>query len=109
MSTLYYKEGDDSPSLAVSLKNPDGTVATLSGAEVDIRITKARGGENVVNSDASIQNADEGSVSYDPSDTDFDEPGRYRVEFEVTYDDGSVETFPNKGYHTLLVGRNMER
>lgn len=108
MATFYIKEDDTAPTIQAQLKNPDGTPVDLTATDVDIRITKARGGDNVVNSTASIQNASDGVVRYTLQASDTEDSGRYRVEFEVTYGTGQVETFPNKGYHTLLIGRNME-
>jgi len=109
MGTYYIKEDDRSPSLQATLKNPDGRSVKLGDANVNIRVAKARGGENIVNSDADKVNASEGIVGYTFSDGETSEDGRYRVEFEVDYVGGATETFPNKGYHTLMVGRNMEQ
>jgi len=108
MGTFYVKEDDTEPVLEATLQNPDGSGVDLSGAGVDIRITEARGGSNVVNADASIQDAANGVVRYTLQSSDTENDGRYRVEFEVEYSSGKIETYPNKGYHTLMVGRNME-
>lgn len=108
MATFYLKEGDTAPKLQASLKNPDGTAVDLTNANVDIRIAKARGGGNIESGNAFTTDANNGVIEYDLAQVNTDNDGRYRVEFEVTYIDGSVETFPNKGYHTLMVGRNME-
>lgn len=106
MGTFYIKEDDTSPRLQVALKNPDGTATGLNDTTVRIRIAKARGGANILDAEASIDDATGGVVSYQFSDG-LDE-GRYRVEFEVDFGAAETETFPNKGYHTLMVGRNME-
>lgn len=107
MGTYYVKEDDTAPSLQATLKKPDGSPVDLTDTNVDIRITGARGASNTINADATIDDAAGGVVLYQLQPDDTNE-GRYRVEFEVTYDDGSIETFPNKGYHTLMVGRNAE-
>lgn len=108
MGTYYVKEDDTEPTLEATLKRPNGDAVDLTGASVDIRITEARGGSNVVNNSASVFDAANGVVQYSLQSGDTEENGRYRVEFEVEYSGGGVETYPNKGYHTLLVGRNME-
>lgn len=107
-TTFYIKEDDTAPTLQATLKNPDGSAVDLSASSVDIRVAGARGGPNVVNEDVTVAEPSEGVIQYTFSDDDLDDSGRYRVEFEVTYGTGNVETYPNKGYHTLLVGRNME-
>jgi len=109
MSTFYIKEDDTVPILQATLKNPDGSNVDLNGSEVDIRVTEARGGSNIVNDSVLVYNPSDGAIRYDFSNTDTSNCGRYRVEFEVTYGGGSVETYPNKGYHTLMIGRNMEK
>lgn len=108
MATFYIKENDTAPTIQATLKNPDGSAVDLAGASVDIRIAKARGGANVQNGSANVQDAQGGVVNYTLTSNDTDDTGRYRVEFEVTYGDGKVETYPNKGYHTMLVSRNAE-
>jgi len=109
MATFYIKEDDTAPTLQATLKNPDGSTVDLTNSSVDIRITKARGGSNVVNTQANVSDAQNGVVQYTLQDGDTSDDGRYRVEFEVTYGAGAVETYPNKGYHTLMIGRNREQ
>jgi len=48
-----------------------------------------------VSDSAIIANASEGEVKYEWADGDTDQTGKFEAEFEVTYSDGSVETFPN--------------
>ena len=36
-----------------------------------------------------------------------DAPGRYQAEFEVTYSDGAVETFPNLGFITVIIAEDV--
>jgi len=40
----------------------------------------------------------EGLVRYNWTAADTDTVGSYQAEFEVTYADASIETFPNDGY-----------
>jgi uncharacterized protein YfaS (alpha-2-macroglobulin family) len=54
---------------------------------------------------ATIHDAPNGVVRYSWGTDDTDEAGRYRAEFEVTYADGSVETFPNDGFHDVVLTR----
>lgn len=47
--------------------------------------------------------ADVGKVTYDWIPADTATNGTYQVEFEVTWNPGDVETFPNDGYKTLEI------
>lgn len=42
---------------------------------------------------------------YMPADTDT--AGRFEAEFEVTYADGAVETFPNDGFIVVQIGPDI--
>lgn len=108
MGTFYIKEDDTSPTLQASLKNPDGSSVGLNDTTVTIRIAESRGGENIINSPVTIDDANDGLVSFRFDGDKITKPGRYRVEFVVDFGVDEIETFPNKGYHTLMVGRNME-
>jgi hypothetical protein len=50
---------------------------------------------SVVNADAQVLDETKGLVRYAWLPEDVDTPGLHRAEFEVTFDDGTVETFPN--------------
>jgi hypothetical protein len=49
-----------------------------------------------------------GDVSYDWEEGDTDIPGGYRAEWEVTFSDGSVETFPNAGHVRVAIIEHLE-
>jgi hypothetical protein len=51
----------------------------------------------------SISNASEGRVQYEWSTGDTATAANYQGEFEVTYLNGTVETFPNSGYIVVRV------
>jgi hypothetical protein len=48
-----------------------------------------------------------GVVQYDWQVGDTDTVGAYYVEFQVTYSDASVETFPNNGSKIVSVVREL--
>jgi hypothetical protein len=52
----------------------------------------------LINADAVIVTADQGLVRYDWDAADTNAIGSFQAEFEVTYADTTVETFPNDGY-----------
>ena len=64
---------------------------------------KQVGGSVVIDQPMTIVDEENGVVRYDWQSGDTDTPGTYYVEFEVTYQDLSVETFPNNTNETVLI------
>jgi hypothetical protein len=102
MMAFSIKQNDTSPSLLVTLQDGDGnTINVTSGTVrfhmVDLaRSVKVDGAMTLVN--ASI-----GLVRYDWQAADTDTAGTYYAEFEVTYADGSIETFPNTDSVAIVI------
>ncbi len=106
MADSWLKANDTAPRLTSTLEDRNGDPVNLSDADVRIHVREIRG-DTVLDDDGSIDQVGDGSdgskgtVSYD-----FGEPlaaGGYRYEWEVTYMDASVETFPNGSWLTLAV------
>ena len=101
------KQNNTSPSLQAILKEGSGTVINLTGASVRINM-KAVGGTGLkVNSAMTIVNATGGIIQYDWQSGDTDTVGSYALEFEVTYADGSLETFPNSKNLSVTVIKEL--
>lgn len=103
--TFYLKQGDTTPALRATLEDGSGSAVNLTGAGVRFKMDEPRGGGNVVDDTVTVQDASGGVVEYTWKATDTETPGRYRAEFVVTYQDSTVETFPNDDYHTIIVSR----
>lgn len=96
------KQNDTSPSLRATLKDASLTAIDLTGASVQFHM-KAIDGTLKVNAAMDITDAFNGVVQYDWQSGDTDTVGAYYVEFEVTYADASIETFPNNGNKAVSV------
>lgn len=96
MTTFYIKQNDTRPSLYAQLLQ-DGSVINLTGCEVKLAI-RGLPKRNVVITDAAT-----GNVRYDWVPEDTANAGIYEAEFEVTFANGDVQTFPNNGYLTIVV------
>lgn len=102
------KTNDTSPKLAVTLTNSSGNAINLSGCTARFHM-KAYGQSGLkVQSSATITDAPNGVVEYAWSGTDTDTAGTYYGEVEITYGDGSVETFPNNGYFTVIIKEDLD-
>lgn len=96
--TFYIKRNDTSPSMLAKLQDADGNAVNVTGATVRFHL-RAIGSQTVtVDEAATIVTAIDGLVRYDWQAADTATIGSYQAEFEVTYADATVETFPNDGY-----------
>lgn len=92
------KRGDTSPSLQYNLQ----PAVSLGGASVVFNMSLRSTGAVVINRAPATIVAD-GVVRYDWQPGDSDVAGTYLAEFEVTYSDSGVETFPNEGFIVVVV------
>lgn len=100
------KQNDTSPTLQATLKTAALVPVDLTGATVMFHM-KSVDGSIKVNTQMSITNASGGVVEYSWQAADTDTVGTYYVEFEVTYADLSVETFPNNGNKIVSVVKEL--
>lgn len=91
MATFTIKRGDTAPAIRYSLL-PE--TVDLAGASVVFVLAGDRLPATVVSTAPPVV-----EYSWQPEDTA--SPGLRRAEFEITYQDGRIETFPNGEY--LLV------
>ena len=97
------KAGDTSPRMDAILRDSEGEPVDLSATTVNLRLLHPRGGEVVLERRVTIVSEEDGHVRHEWGDDDTDEAGRYRVEFVATYPNDTEETFPNDGFHDLLI------
>ena len=103
---FYIKQNDTSPSMLANLTDGDGNAINLTGANVKVHVKDLVGNIKI---DRNIDIPDPliGRVRLNWQTGDTDTFGTYYVEFEATYNDGSIETFPNDGSVTLIVVREL--
>ncbi len=100
------KQNDTSPSLKATLSGANLVPVNITAATVMLHM-KALGGSVVLDEQMTITDAVGGVVQYDWQVGDTSTVGTYYVEFEVTYSDASVETFPNTGSLPLVITREL--
>ncbi|ELZ00772.1 BppU family phage baseplate upper protein [Natrialba asiatica] len=102
--SFYLKSGDTAPVLEAVLLDENGESIDLNDAEVQFRLQEPRGGSPVLNDAATSFDANGGIVRYSWSEDEISElTGRFRADFIVDYPDGSQETFPNDGFHDVII------
>jgi hypothetical protein len=100
---FYIKQNDTSPALLYELvPQPD----SVAGASV---VFNMRSGTNVkVNrGSGSVESSNPITLRYDWVVGDTDTVGEYEGEFEITYSDGSVGTWPNRGYIPVVISDDV--
>ena len=103
---FYIRQNDTSPALVATLTDYNDNPINLTGATVRLHV-KDFSGTIKVDSLCTITAATLGRISYAWVVGDTDTPGTYYLEFEATYSDNSVETFPNKGNLSLVVTKEL--
>jgi uncharacterized protein YfaS (alpha-2-macroglobulin family) len=100
------KQNDTSPSLQATLKDSALAPINLAGATVKLHM-KSLDGTIKVDTSMTIVEELNGIIKYDWQTGDTDTVGTYNVEFQVTYSDASIETFPNNGNKVISVVREL--
>jgi len=100
--TFSIKQNDTSPSLQATLTDYSGAAINLTNCVVNFHMKNVNG-SLTINSQMTIVSALNGIVQYNWVSGDTNVPGTYYVEFEVTYPNTSIETFPNNNNDTLII------
>lgn len=103
MTDFIMKRNDTSPAIEMQLFSNAGSAVPISGATVRFHMKNAQTQEIVINAVATIVDATAGIVKYAWSSLDTVASGRYLAEWEVTYSDSKIETFPNNGNQVIVI------
>ena len=97
------KQNDTSPLLVVTLKDAAGNAIDLTSATVRFHMKRINQATVKVDGSAFVLDDDAGRVRYAWQAADTDTPGTFQGEFEVTYNTGEIETFPNDGFLAIEI------
>lgn len=100
---FYIKRNDTSPAILAQLVDGNDDPVLLTGATIRFHMKSVQKSTFILDEAASIDDEDNSIVRYDWDASDTEASGVYRAEFEVTYADGSIETFPNDGYISVII------
>lgn len=101
MADLRLKAGDRHPPFSATLK-AGGAAVDLTGSTVLLIIRNQTTAE-VDTFAMSIVSATAGTVTYEWGAGETDTAGTYDAEIEVTFGDGTKQTFPTKEYLTVEI------
>lgn len=106
--TFEIKAGDTSPSIEYTLQDSNNNAIDITGHnEVEFHMVELESRETVVNDDTNgnvvVSDAENGRVKYEWTAEDTAESGLYLAEWEVTYADNTVETFPNNDHIVVWI------
>lgn len=102
MNAVKIKSNDTAIQFTGELKI-DGVTADLTGASVRFLLKLKKSPYTAYSLTATIENASEGSVSYTPATGFPTTVGEYRQEWQVTFADSSILTFPSDSYNTVTI------
>jgi lysophospholipase L1-like esterase len=105
--TIQLKRNDTKDTISYILSNQDGSAVNLTGASV--RFVMGTNKTLITNSPATVVDAVTGEVEYQLTDADTLVAGTHKAEFEVTFSDGKIKTFPNKGYILVTIQANVDK
>lgn len=110
MTNAYRRvTGDTGPPIRDTLV-ADDTPVDLSGATVKIHLTKPD--KTLVTADDSgavtVESAADGEVKYDFQTGDLDQRGSYNYEWEITFGDGTVQTYPSEDKREIWVRNELD-
>lgn len=106
---VYVRQNDTLPYLDYTLvRDSDNTPHNLTGATVKFTMAHKKTKEKKINeATVTIINATLGRVRYAWSVTDTNFVDEYEGEFEVTFSDSKILTFPENGYIQIEIIREL--
>jgi lysophospholipase L1-like esterase len=105
--SVQLKRNDTKDTITYTITNLNGSVVNLTGASVKFVMGKNK--TLITNAAATIVNATAGEVSYTLTETDTLVSGVFNAEFEVTFSNGKIKTYPSDGYIMVKIQANIDK
>jgi hypothetical protein len=100
---FYMKAGDTLPTLDSTLLDPEDHPRDLTDATVHLHLRVPGATTPVLVDTATVLSGVNGTVRYTWPAPQALAPGIYQGEWQVTFEDGNVETFPNYGFFHVVI------
>jgi hypothetical protein len=102
--TFYIKQNDTASFLTRDLKDAFGSPVNVTGATVVFSMREKPAGTVKVDAQAAVVvAAGTGRVRYEWTAANTNTANEYEGEFQVTYADGKIQSFPNYGHIPIIV------
>jgi hypothetical protein len=105
---IYAKQNDTRPAAPAILKRGTTVVDLTLATTVTFKMRRLGKIELKVDNTAYVVSAVAGSVEYRWAEGDTDAAGEYLAEWEVLWDDDTVETFPTVDYDVVLISSDLD-
>ena len=107
-ATFFIKQNDTAPSLEAALTDANGRRRSMANvAYVRFHMKDENGNILVEDGVGSVINPTKGIIAYQWQAGDTANTGTHSAEFEVEYDNGQIETFPNTGYIKVIIKEDL--
>lgn len=106
MSEIPRKQNDTAP-LTGELTENGSPVDLSQASKVEFFMTKTKGEDPVVSEVAEIVEPTAGEVRYQFTPEEVSEAGIFLAEWQVTFADSTIQTFPNVGYMRLKFDEDL--
>lgn len=107
-ANFYIKQNDTAPSIEAVLTDSTGRAKSLVlASQINFNMSTEDGASLINLGTGSIINAAKGIVSYPWQTGDTSNTGIHNAEFQVTYTNGQIETFPNSGYIKVIIREEL--
>ena len=102
--TFYIKQNDTASFITRDLKDAFGAPVNVTGATVKFSMrVKPAGTVKADDQDAVVVTAGTGRVRYEWTAANTNTADEYEGEFQVTYANGKIQTFPNDGHIPIVI------
>jgi hypothetical protein len=103
MASFNIKRNDTAPAITATLTDSAGTAVSLTGATVRFHMRPNLDTTMKVDAAATVDDAAAGEVSYSWQTGDTDTTGYFQAEWEVTFSDLTIRTFPTTNYTIVRI------
>ncbi|MFC6953767.1 hypothetical protein [Halorubellus litoreus] len=102
MTVFTLTQNDTSPPIGGNVTGERGEMIDVTGCDVRFMMKPIGGDTLTVDDDGQVVDGPRGVVGYGWKAADTAEHGTFQAEFELTYPDGTVETFPSESLTVII-------
>lgn len=103
-ASFYIKQNDTAPSIEAGLTDSNGRIKSMANAAAVKFHMRDESGTVLIDSGVgTIKSPAKGIVAYEWQAGDTANTGIHSAEFQIEYNNGQIETFPNTGYIKVII------